>query len=235
MTSWDDLAARLTTARPLCSLVTHLGRKGAASQGPASPRVSLTFDDGPDREWTPRVLDVLAAHGAHATFFVVGKHVAENADIVRRASSEGHEVAMHLFSHDRSVASDDTRFGAELERTARVIEEVTGRKPDLLRFPHGDLGTQRPRAIRRAGFRVVHWTFSSNDSYLRKSEDIVARVSRLLRPGAIVLLHDSLHGDNLSPAYLRSRANTVEALPSIISVARQRGLEPVTLSTLLAG
>jgi peptidoglycan-N-acetylglucosamine deacetylase len=235
MTSWNDRVARWTTSRPFCSLLTHLGRRGATSQGPLAPKVALTFDDGPDPEWTPRVLDVLAEHRAHATFFMIGARVAEQPDVVRRVSSEGHDVAMHLFSHERSVAFDDARFEAELEQTAKTIAEVTGKRPELLRFPYGDIGTQKPSAIRGKGFHVVHWTFSSHDSFLRQSEDIVARVDRLMRPGAIVLMHDSLYDRNMSPTYLRSRANTVEALPRLIALSRRRGLEPVALSAMLKG
>ncbi len=235
MTAWVDHLDRVTTARPMCGLVTRLFRGGSVSQGPrCTGAVALTFDDGPDPEWTPRVLDTLAEEGARATFFVVGALARRHPEIVRRAAAEGHEIAMHLYSHTRGVASDDVRFRDELRETSQVLADLVGHEPKYLRFPYGDRGRQRPRELRKRGVEVVHWTFSSHDSFLTDGDQVVRRVRMLLRPGAIVLLHDCVADwETTTSKYSRSRRVTIDALPAVLGVVRQRGLAPLTLSALL--
>ncbi len=231
----DHLALRIATQRRIVSLVERFVRKDALSQGPpARLEVALTFDDGPHPEWTPKVLDVLARAAVKATFFVVGRRVAEHRDVVMETSRRGHEIGMHLYSHERGVVKDDGRFEEELRRSAGELEALLGEPVRWLRFPYGERGRQRPRDIFRAhGVRTAHWTFSALDGTLRDPADVAARVRAGLRPGAIVLLHDALADEHaLPPPYVRERDATVAALPLIFDTLRARGLKAVTMSEL---
>ena len=203
---------------------------GAITQGPMGEKVALTFDDGPDARFTPRLLDILDKHAARATFFVLGQRVGEFPDLAREIAARGHELAVHLYSHDRAVAKDDARFKAELTRTRDVVKTTTGADPRFLRFPFAYLGRQKPRRIlEEFGLHTVHWSFSSEDSS-RDAAGILRRVRDALFPGAIVLLHDGVGGHSRRA---RDRRATIAALPGILEVCRKRGLAPVGLSELL--
>jgi len=204
---------------------------GAITQGPLGDRVALTFDDGPDARFTPRVLDILEKHAARATFFVLGERVGEFPALAKEVAARGHELAVHLYSHDREVARDDARFKAELTRTREAITATTGADPLFLRFPFAYLGRQKPRRIlEEFGLHTVHWSFSSLDSS-RDAGGILRRVEWALFPGAIVLLHDGVGGHSRRA---KDRQATVAALPGVLEVCRKRGLAPVSLSELLS-
>jgi peptidoglycan/xylan/chitin deacetylase (PgdA/CDA1 family) len=223
------------TRRGVVDLVERFVRRSALSQGPADrARVALTFDDGPHREWTPKVLDALDRASAKATFFVVGRSVDACPEIVREARRRGHEIGTHLYSHDRRTAFDDQKFRGEVERSRGQLESLLGEKIRWLRFPYGERGRQDPRVIREAyGLQAVHWTYSSHDGKLRDPEAIVARVVAGLRPGAILLLHDALADEGRLPApYVAAREATLTALGRIGSVLAERALAAVTLSEL---
>jgi peptidoglycan/xylan/chitin deacetylase (PgdA/CDA1 family) len=232
----SELAVTIASKRPIVALVSRLARHGMLSQGPSGRRaIALTFDDGPDATWTPRVLDRLDELGAKATFFVVGRNVANYPEIVRETRARGHEIGTHLTTHTRAVAHDDAAFARELRASLTQLGDLLGEPVRWLRFPHGDVGAQRPRKVLAAfGVEAVHWTFSGHDGFASAPE-VVTRVACGLRPGAIVLLHDCLaDGATVPPPYVASREATVRALPGILATARARGLEAVTLSALVA-
>jgi peptidoglycan/xylan/chitin deacetylase (PgdA/CDA1 family) len=204
--------------------------KGAVTQGPDVPCVALTFDDGPDPAWTPKMLDILDTFRARATFFVLGEKVAAHRRLAKTVVKRGHELASHLFSHDRNVADDSARFRDEMTRTAALIAEVAGAPPRFMRFPFAYMGCQRPDAVRVSyGMDTVHWSFSGMDSR-KNAAKIVKRVGRRLYPGAIVLLHD---GVGNASKYVKNRQTTVDALPAVLQSCLDKGLEPVTLSNLM--
>jgi peptidoglycan/xylan/chitin deacetylase (PgdA/CDA1 family) len=203
---------------------------GAVTVGPADEKVALTFDDGPDDRWTPRILEILAEHRARATFFMLGAQIEKHPALAGAVASGGHELAVHLFSHDPRAADDDARFRSELVRTKELISGITGAPPLFLRFPFAYLGRQRPRRILDdLEMRTVHWSFSSMDSRL-DAAGIEKRVARLLMPGAIVLLHD---GVGAGSKHASSRQATVDALPGVLDLCRENGLAPTALSEML--
>jgi peptidoglycan/xylan/chitin deacetylase (PgdA/CDA1 family) len=223
-------------SRPLVvSLVERLLRGSALSHSALNrPQVALTFDDGPHPEWTPRVLDALDQVGAKATFFVLGRNAAAHPQLVLETSRRGHEVGTHLFSHSRGMVSNDRHFEEEVRKSKDLLEPLLGEPLKWLRFPYGERGAQRPRAIRaRFALETVHWTFSSHDASARGAEEVVTRVSAGLRAGAIVLLHDALSDEaELRAPYVADRTATVAALPGIGALLAARGLAAVTLSEL---
>lgn len=233
----STLGLRVATRRPLVALIQRIVRAGAISQGGALLRaVALTFDDGPHPRFTPRILDILDAHSAKATFFVVGRNVAACPELVCETRRRGHDVGTHLYSHDRSAVIDGARFRDELARSSEQLASLLGEAPRFIRFPYGERGRQRPRAIRQEhGLKVVHWTFSAHDGYVSNPEAVARRVDAGVRPGAIVLLHDRLADeDSARPSrYAASREATVSALPRILQRLAERRLRAVTLTDLL--
>ncbi len=232
----SHLGVRLFTRRGVVRLVERYGRAGAVSQSTAgSAAVALTFDDGPHPLWTPKILDALDRASAKATFFVVGKCVARNPDLVVETRRRGHEIGTHLYSHERRVVFDDGRFNDEVKRSKALLEALLGEPIHWLRFPYGERGRQHPRRIRGDyGLQTAHWTYSSHDGMLRNPADIVARIEAGLRPGVILLMHDALADESTLPGrYVAARDATLAALTEVGALLALRGLSAVTMSELL--
>ena len=185
--------------------------------------VALTFDDGPDPDATPAVLDALVAAGARAVFFLVGEQVEAHTELARRVAEEGHVVALHGFRH---VEHDElgAEAHADLERGSAVVAAATGAKPRLLRPPYGRFTEESYRAVGELGLVPVYWSGWGGDWDPIPAEGIADLAIRDLAPGAIVLLHDSARY-----ASRPSAAPTAEALPAILAAMGDRGLEPVTV------
>ena len=186
----------------------------------AGRRVALTFDDGPDLQRTPAVLDLLARQGVRATFFVVGARAEAHPELVRRMVAEGHVVGNHSYTHSwRFPLRSLGRTMEVLCRTAEVLHRITGRQPRLFRPPFGVTNPTIARAVRRLGLDPVGWSIRSLDTMGQSPERVAARILRRLHPGAVILLHDRCAGSERLIGLL------VEGL-------RSRGLEPVTLPEL---
>ncbi len=185
--------------------------------------VALTFDDGPDPDGTPAVLDALAAAGARAVFFLVGEQVEAHPDLARRVADEGHAVALHGFRH---VEHDElgAAVRADLERGAAATSAATGVEPRLYRPPYGRFTEESYRAVSELGLEPVYWSAWGGDWEPIPAERIAELAIRDLVPGAILLLHDSARY-----ATRPSAAPTAAALPAILAEMRDRGLEPVTV------
>ncbi len=191
--------------------------------------MALSFDDGPSR-WTPAVLDLLAEHGARATFFVVGRHVEEHPDVAARAVAEGHELGNHTFDHvDCAHEQDDDVLRDQLRRANAASEAATGVAMKVIRPPYGKDVCRVARLGREQGLApVVLWSVQAWDWDEQPADAISDRVLRDVGPGAIVLLHDG------APPYDdRSRDGTVEALARILPTLTTEGYEVVTVSELL--
>jgi peptidoglycan/xylan/chitin deacetylase (PgdA/CDA1 family) len=201
--------------------------RGAAAEtvfhGPRDRRrVALTFDDGPD-ELTPRVLDLLARHGARATFFVVGWRIGIAEEELRRAVREGHEIGNHTWNHKpRGRGMYDL---AQLTCTSAAIHHATGIEPRLLRAPHGELTPGLRRAAGATGLQPVAWDVDPCDWSAPGADEISTRVLSGVRPGSIVLLHDG---------YSPDAEATLTALERILEGLRADEYESVTVSELLA-
>lgn len=186
----------------------------------AGRRVALTFDDGPDPQRTPAVLDLLARQGVRATFFVVGARAEAHPELVRRMVAEGHVVGNHSYTHSwRFPLRSLDRTMEELCRTGEVLHRITGLRPRLFRPPFGVTNPTIARAVRRLGLDPVGWSIRSLDTMGQSPERVAARILRRLHPGAVILLHDRCAGSERLVGLL------VEGL-------RSRGLEPVTLPEL---
>lgn len=206
-------------------------RAGALAHGPRDrKRVALTFDDGPDPRWTPAIVEALGRAGARATFFLLGEALERHPEVARVVAAQ-HEVGTHSYSHGRHLASNGQAMLDDLDRALRAHDEVLGERPVPMRFPFGRAGVVRASEVRRKGLVPYHWTFSSLDSR-RPAERIIARFAALVAPGDIVLLHDGIGpGSRLGPGH---RDHTVVALPTLLEILAERGLEAVTLAELFA-
>jgi len=192
----------------------------------ADPIVALTFDDGPDPVVTPQILEVLAAHRARATFFVLGERAARHPELIQRIHREGHSVGTHTQHHLlRFHFGSPTYVQREIEAAISVVAGILRTSPTLFRPPQG-LRTPCFASgwSRTPGLTCVTWSVRGLDSRPTTAEAIVARVSRGLQPGAIVTLHD---GTGLLGG--TDRAPTLAALTRLLSECRTRGLRCVAL------
>jgi peptidoglycan/xylan/chitin deacetylase (PgdA/CDA1 family) len=154
--------------------------------------IALSFDDGPDPASTPHFLDLLADHEVRATFFLLGAHAAREPGLVRDLADAGHELAVHGWTHECLALVPPRRLTAELTRTREVLEDTTGTAVRWYRPPYGVLTAAGVWAARRAGLQTVLWSAWGVDwSAGATPSTIVHRVSRAVRPGGTVLLHDT--------------------------------------------
>ena len=206
----------------------------------AEPRhdrmVALTFDDGPDGRWTPKILDILKAKHAPATFFVIGENMEHRPDLVIREVNEGHDVGSHTFTHPNIGQVPLAEAALELNATQRLFETLTGRSLRLFRPPYmGDADPSSPREVaplllaQSHGYVNVGLRVDPDDWMKPKPGQIVASVLSQLAhpriegaPGKVILLHDS-GGD---------RRETVSALPALIDALRAQGYQIVPVSQL---
>ncbi|HEY0952819.1 polysaccharide deacetylase family protein [Nocardioides sp.] len=158
----------------------------------STEHIALTFDDGPDPRSTPHMLDLLARHGRRATFFVVGEQVRTSAAVVQRMVAEGHEVAVHGWTHRTTALVAPTRLAGQLAAARAEVEDVTGAPVRWYRPPYGVLTTDTLRACRTLDLRPVLWTAWGRD-WVRHTtgERIAHTVLATLRPGGTILLHDT--------------------------------------------
>jgi peptidoglycan/xylan/chitin deacetylase (PgdA/CDA1 family) len=181
--------------------------------------IALTFDDGPDPDATPAVLDALDAAGARATFFMVGEQAVDQRALAREVAERGHEVGLHGYEH---VEHDDLggRVKDDLARGLGTLEVATGRRPRLFRPPYGRFSEDSYAACRALELEPVYWSAWGGDWEPVPAERIADVATRDLSDGTILLLHDSARY-----AYRDSAAATAEALPAILAAAADADLE----------
>jgi len=192
-------------------------------------RVALSFDDGPDPEVTPSVLDALAEHSARATFFSIGRSLEKHPQLARRLVAQGHELGNHSWRHSRwqNFFGEDELAG-EIERGAQAIAAVTGSQVEpLYRPPMGLKSPPLARAARRHRLTLVAWSLHSRDTRTADPKRTAQRVLERIRPGDIVLMHDGHDRPG------RHRPACAQAVPSILQGLSEKGLQCVTVSELL--
>jgi len=193
-------------------------------------QVALTFDDGPDPQWTPKILDILKAANVKAAFFVVGANAERYPGLVRRIIDEGHEIGNHTYYHPNLSLCWPEHVRLELNATQLLIETITGRATTLFRPPYAadtqpsQLSELTPLQIAQdLDYLVVLENIDPQDWAKPGVDVIVQRIKQQRRDGSIILLHDA-GGD---------RSQTVQALPRILDWLHTRGDKIVSLSTLL--
>lgn len=191
---------------------------------------ALTFDDGPDPDSTPTILDILAAHGARATFFVDADQAAANPQIIQRARAEGHSIGSHSRGH-RSAFFD--RRGGSLRNQLSSFRTST-RQIDAavrwLRPPYGHESRSTRLAAMLAGLRLVYWSATADDWRVDTPQELAERLGDAIRPGGIVLLHDGLL--TATDQHSFDRDDVAVALNHVLD--RSPGWRFVTIDALVA-
>lgn len=184
-----------------------------------SPRIALTFDDGPCANWTSMVLDILDTYQTPATFFMVGERLARHEDVIRGRMGR-HEVGNHTWSHQDLSRLDYRRAKRQLVRAHEVITERIGVEPRVFRPPYGRVGGAALLAAAELSYQTVFWSRKMREATF-DTEQQIAAVLRETVPGTILLAHDVGKKDRLV---------ALRGLPDMIQGLRQRGFEFVTVS-----
>lgn len=200
----------------------------------SDPVVALTFDDGPDPTSTPGVLDSLARHGVHATWFVLMDRAEANPDLIRRMLSEGHDVGLHGGDHRRLTRLARSELEPSIASAAQRLTALTGETPRYFRPPYGSQDLRSYIAARRCGMNVVVWTADCEDWEQHPEELIAQRAIDAASPGGVLLLHDSLAADPEVPAS-DPDLDRERIADLVVAGLRARGLRAVSVSELLAG
>jgi len=203
----------------------NLSRLPAAAAGRGE--VALTFDDGPDPEVTPRVLDLLDRHGARASFFCIGRRAAAHPGLVGEIARRGHAVENHSQSHPHAFVLYPPRaLGREIDRAQEILARAAGRPPRCFRAPAGLRSLLLEPALAARGLALVSWTRRGFDTVRSRPEAVAGRLLAGLSPGDVLLLHDgsSARAAGGGPVVLA-------ALPRLLDGIAERGLRAVAFES----
>ncbi len=201
--------------------------------------VALTFDDGPDPDYAPGILDALREHKVPATFFLLGRNVDAHPQSARQIAEHGHTLGNHGYSHRRFPDLSRAELAREIFDCEDAIERATGQRPRLVRPPYGNQTAAKHALLRSLGYQTTFWSASGDDWRGDPSQDIASRAIDQTRPGGIILLHDGWEpaANDISPKpthdRLRDRTPTIQALPIIVDTLTRQGYRFVTVPDLL--
>ena len=175
--------------------------------------VTLSFDDGPHRDWTPQILDILRRRRVPAVFCVVGDMVDVHPDLVARIAAEGHRLCDHTVDHPDLDGASPDQLAAQIGPTAERVAALTGERPVLFRAPYGTFTDAAVAHANSLGLRALGWAVDTDDYAGPAPTTMVADLVASVEPGAVILFHDG-GGD---------RQATVDALPYVITALRREG------------
>ncbi|GGH48061.1 hypothetical protein GCM10008014_11790 [Paenibacillus silvae] len=213
------------------SLISRLFGFRVFRRGNSDTAYALTFDDGPDPQYTPRLLDLLREHDVKATFFVVGEHAESHPELIRRIHAEGHLIGIHNYIHKTNWLMRPRTVRDQIERTGQIIEEITGERTCYYRPPWGimnlfDFFSKKDR-------KIILWSAMFEDWKCNVgAERLTERMLRKLKGGEVFLLHDrgtTLGADAEAPEQM------LGALATVLQEAKRRGLTSVRVDTLMYG
>lgn len=179
--------------------------------------VALTFDDGPHKECTGKLLDGLKERGVRVTFFLMGQNIEGNEDLVKRMKDEGHLIGNHSYSHVQLTKAGERAVCQAVDRTSQMIEDITGERPQYFRPPYGDWNENLECEV---GMTTVLWSEDSLDWKLRNKNKIVKRVLKDVEDGDIILMHDIF-------------PTSVDAALELVDTLSRQGYTFVTVDELL--
>ncbi|MDP8240496.1 MAG: polysaccharide deacetylase family protein [Candidatus Hatepunaea meridiana] len=176
--------------------------------------VYLTFDDGPDPEYTPRLLDILDQYDCKATFFVTGMQAEKHKEILRRISKARHTICNHFYSHRSLWFANRITVVSEFFQAMAVLYDFKTFNAYLIRPPFGKFGLQLLKIVQELDLKIVLWSLSPGDYKPVEPSQLVKRIVNRVKPGDIVLLHDKGN-------YAK---RTIEAMPDILESIKDKGL-----------
>ena len=196
----------------------------------ARGELALTLDDGPDPEVTPAVLDLLAAHGAHASFFCIADRAAQQPALLRRIVAAGHSVQNHSLRHRHHFSLLGQRgFEREIGRAQQLLAELTGTRPHCFRAPAGLRNPFLDRVLHELDLQLVSWTRRGFDTRDGDAQRVLGRLAHKLAAGDILLLHDG-HAQRTA----QRRPLLLDVLPPLIARCAAQGLHFETLRESVA-
>ena len=197
---------------------------------PGSKQIALTFDDGPNDPHTFALLDILAKHKVSATFFLIGRYVRQAPHVAREVAKRGHVIGNHTFTHPLLTVQTETRIRQEIVACQRTITEVVGEHSKLFRPPWGGRRPQVFRVVRELGLLPVLWNITGYDWNAPSADFIEQKVTRKIRGGDVVLLHDGSHA-----AFGADRAKTTEAVDRLIPRYQAQGYQFTVIPDMMVG
>jgi peptidoglycan/xylan/chitin deacetylase (PgdA/CDA1 family) len=193
-----------------------------------SRQIALTYDDGPNDPHSLRLLEVLARHDVHATFFLIGRYVQQGPEIAREIVKAGHVVGNHTFNHPLLIFRSETEIRREISKGRAALQDAIGQHSNLFRPPFGGRRPAVLRVARDLGLEPVMWNVTGYDWNAPPAEVIERRVARQIRGGDLILLHDGGH-----KRIGADRSQTVIATDRIIMRYKAEGHEFVTIPQMM--
>lgn len=189
--------------------------------------LALTFDDGPDEDFTPQILDILKKYNVKATFYVIGEKVQYNKKIIKRQYEEGHEIGNHTYTHINVSKNGYNKINKEIGDTQSVVKSITGVYPKTFRPPYRAISKDMCEIIKQKDMNIVLWSYvDARDWESPGVTSIVKSIEGGIQNGCIILLHD--YNKVRSP-----KSQTIEALDIIIPHLLEKGYKFVTISELI--
>lgn len=190
-----------------------------------APYLSITFDDGPNRIQTPKVLKILKKYNIKATFFVIGENVEYQKDVLRQVYKEGHEIGNHFYTHDNINKLTKDQIRENIVSNNELIYKTIGVRPKLVRPPYGIVNDNLKEVCGELNMSIIIWTDNkdSRDWALTKDSEIINNLTKKVKNGDIFLFHDSN----------KKFTNTLSAIDVIIPTLQKKGYKWVSVSTLL--
>ena len=181
-----------------------------------APMVALTFDDGPNPETTPRILEALGENYSHATFFVVGTNAEKYQDVLQSISAGGNELGNHTYNHANLTSLDSDGVEKEINKVNRVVKKATGEKATVIRPPYG---SYNDAVLKLADEPLILWNIDTEDWKSRNAKKIVDAVMKNVKDGDIILMHDIYE-------------TTADAVEILLPKLKEKGYQVVTVSEL---
>jgi peptidoglycan/xylan/chitin deacetylase (PgdA/CDA1 family) len=195
--------------------------KSICSVRTSEKMIALSFDDGPAGEKTIRILDILKDNHVEAAFFCIGKNMPDNEGILKRIINEGHIIGNHSNSHNSLFdLYSSKKMLNELELASQTCQDITGYYPRFFRPPYGVTNPNLKKAVLKGGFISIGWSIRSYDTVIGNEERLQTRILDRLKPGAILLLHDSSE-------------STLKILPRLLKEIRNKGYKMIRLDKMI--
>lgn len=190
--------------------------------------IALTFDDGPDANYTPKVLNILKEKNIKASFFIIGKKIIKYPEMTKRIFYEGHFIGNHTYNHFYLKNAPLNLIKSEIWKTQNVIDSLLGSSHKYVRMPFGAIAQNQSSHIADLGYKIITWDVDPRDWDINNNtvQEIVDKVISQSRPGKIILLHCADYLD------VSSREKTIAALPEIIDELHKKNYKFVTIENL---
>jgi peptidoglycan/xylan/chitin deacetylase (PgdA/CDA1 family) len=195
----------------------------------SSRQLALTYDDGPNDPHTQRLLDVLARHHVHATFFLIGRYAQQRPDIARSIAAAGHVIGNHTFTHPLLTFKSEAEIRRQLSDCRNALRDAIGEHSNLFRPPFGGRRPAVLRIARELGLEPVMWSVTGYDWSAPPAEVIERKVEKQMRRGDVILLHDGGHKQMGA-----DRSQTVIATDRLLARYKSEGYKFVTVSEMIA-